>query len=421
MANSFDSNYSRKLMRSFLKGFESARVLSKNVNTQLFSGQFNPASGTTVDVKRPHDYKSISTAGGDISSSTKSDIISGKATATVQNYITVAMDFDNVDEALKMDQLEEMLAPAATRIAVDLERNFASYALKYAGLYAGTYGTAASTWDHVAEWGAMLEAHGVPQDKMWCAFVNPFTRTDLASNQRSLGAGGSAGSIIKSAHEKAILTDNFAGMKVMSCTTLPSVTSGAGADRAGTLSATPTATYASVKDTMTMTLAVTGMDAALPIKAGQIVEVTGRNRLNLSTRDAIAPAVKWSGVVTADVTLSGGAGNIVVSGPAIYEATGAYNTVDSALTSGDVVTVLGAASTVYSPNMFWHPDAFTIASVKLPKLYSTDTIGTTKDGLSIRVSKYADGDKNQQSVRFDLLPAFGCLNPFFAGQGWGAS
>jgi hypothetical protein len=114
-------------MRSFLKGFESSRVLSKNVNTQLFQGSFTPASGTNIDIKRAHDYKSISTAAGDISSSTKSSIISGKATATTQNYITVAADFNSVDEALKMDQLDQILAPMATRIAVDLERNFASY------------------------------------------------------------------------------------------------------------------------------------------------------------------------------------------------------------------------------------------------------------------------------------------------------
>lgn len=421
MANNFDSNFSRKLMRSFLKGFESARVLSKNVNTQLFQGSFNPGSGTVVDIKRPHDYTSISTADGNIST-TRSDIISGKASATVQNYITVAMDYNNVDEALKLDQLDEILAPAATRIAVDLERNFASFMHKYAGLYAGTYGTAASTWDHVAEWGAMMEAHGIPMDKQWCAAVNPFTKTDLASNQRSLGAGGSAGGLVKTAHERAILTDNFANLKVMSCTTLPSVTAQTGADRVGAVDSNPTVTYAAAKDTMTQSIAVTGFQANLVVKAGEIVEVTGRNRVNLSTRDTIAPAVKWSGVVTADVTLDGsGEGTLVVSGPAIYEASGAYNTTDSAVVATDVITLLGTAGTVYQPNFFWHPDAFAIASVKQPKLHSTDTIGTTKDGLSIRVSKYADGDANKQTVRFDLLPAFGCLNPFYAGQGWGSA
>ena len=42
MANDFDSNFSRKLMEAFLTGFESERVLSKNVDTQLFNGKSYP-------------------------------------------------------------------------------------------------------------------------------------------------------------------------------------------------------------------------------------------------------------------------------------------------------------------------------------------------------------------------------------------
>ena len=88
---------------------------------------------------------------------------------------------------------------------------------------------------------------------------------------------------------------------------------------------------------------------------------------------------------------------------------------------GDVVDVLSADSTTFQPNLFYHPQAFSLASVKLPKLFSTDTTVTTEDGFSLRVSKYADGDANVQKVRFDLLPAFAVLNPFFAGHGYGVA
>ena len=104
-------------------------------------------------------------------------------------------------------------------------------------------------------------------------------------------------------------------------------------------------------------------------------------------------------------------------GPAIYEATGAYNTVDSAPISGDVVTLLGSASTLYQPNMFWHKKAFSLGFVPMKKLYAEDTIVTTKDGISIRVSRGSSIRENKQIVRFDLRPAYATLNPFFAGQG----
>lgn len=424
MANNFDSNVTRKLAQVFLEKFESNRVLSKNVNTQLLSNAFNPSTGDTVDFKRPTDYKSSRTADGDVSAGTAQSIITGKASGTVQNYFTVELDWKEADQAIKMDQLDELIAPAANRIITDLEVDFASFMRKNNALLAGTYGTAVTTWDDVAEAGAVMASSGIPSDQPWCYAVNPYTQTSLAGVQRSLGAGGPAGGLISEAHQKAIISDNFAGMKVMTATTLSSVTSSAGADRVGALAANPDVTYVTAKDTMRQSLSVSGFEANLVIKAGEVIKITGRNKLNLSTRQPIINAsganVVFTATVYSDVTLSGtGTGTIVISGPAIYEATGAYNTVDSAPVSGDVVTLLGTASTIYQPNLFWHKQAYGIGSVPIAKLYSTDTLGTTKDGLQIRVSKGASIRENKQIVRFDLRPAYSVLNPFFAGQGWG--
>jgi len=427
MANSFDSNITRKLARVFLEKFESARIHSKNVNTQLLDGKFNPSSGDTVDFKRPTDYVSKRTPEGDISGGTRSDIVTGKASGTVQDYFTVDVDFDEADEAIKMDQLDQLLAPMATRVATDLELDFTAFMTRNTALVAGTVGTPATTWDHIAEAGAVMQAHGVPMDSPWAYTVNPYTQRNLASNQRSLGAGGSAGAIITEAHKKATITNNFAGFdSVMTATTLASYTNDAEVDRAGTLSGNPNVSYLAAKDTMTQAIPVAGIGAgAAVVPAGTVIEIAGRYRLNLSTRqlildDAGSP-IPWTGTVTETVTLAGGAGTLVVTGPAIYEADGAYNTVDSAPQSGDVVTLLGVADAIIQPNLFWHKQAFSIGSVAIKKLYSTDTLATTEDGLRIRVSKYSDGDANKQIVRFDLRPAYAVLNPFFAGQGFGSA
>lgn len=426
MANNFDSNITQKLARTFLEPFDTDRVISKNVNTQLLSGQFNPASGDTVSFKRPTDYTSTRTSDGDISGGTANSIITGKASGVVQDMFSVELDWNTVDQALKMDQLEELIAPAARRIVTDMEVDFAAFAMKNTALLAGDVGTAVGSandaWDDVAGAGAIMQASGVPMDNSWCYFANPFTQRKLASNQRSLG--GETGNM--SANQRAVITENFAGLKVMTANTLPTYTTGTGADRAGTLSGTPTATYLAAKDTMTMSIAVTAFQANLVVAAGETITVTGRNRLNLSTRqpiiDETGAEILFSGTVTAAVTLgASGEGTLVITGPAIFEATGAYNTVDSALTSGDVVTLGGAATTLIQPNLFWHKQAFAIGSVPIPKLYSTDTIATTKDGLQIRVSKGASIRENKQIVRFDLLPAYACLNPFFAGQGFGVA
>ena len=111
---------------------------------------------------------------------------------------------------------------------------------------------------------------------------------------------------------------------------------------------------------------------------------------------------------------------ITVSGPAIKESTEQYDTIDVALADNDPVTFLHATSTLYQPNMFYHKNAFAIGSVPLPKLNAQDVLMKTKDGLQMRLSKGSSLRANKQIVRLDLLPAFGALNPFLAGQGYGS-
>lgn len=420
--NNTDSNFTRKVARVFLEEFEASRVLTKTVNTQLLKGKFNPASGTNVDFKRPHDYKTDRTATGDISALDKSDIISGKATGTVQDYFTVAIDWDEVDEALELDQLEEILKPAATRIVTDLELDLGRFMQSQGNLHYGTPGTVVDAWSDVAGAGALMDSIGVPNDNKRFYIMNPFTTTSLADAQRGLSSGKD--SLVTTAWQNAQISNPFGNLQAMTSNALKSYTTGSLTDRAGTLSATPDATYLTHKDTMIQSLAVTGFAVGTDtINAGEIITVTGRNRLSLATREAFTDQtgaqILWSGIVTADVTLSGGAGTLLVAGPAIQETDGQYNTVDTALTSGDIVTVLGTAATVTQPNLFYHEQAFGLGSVPLKKLFATDTIATTEDGMQIRVTKYSDGDSNKQKIRFDLLPAFATFNPFFAGQGFG--
>ena len=430
MPANLESNFNTKLSEVFLGAFDDERVLSKNVNTQLLTGKFNPSSGEDVEFKRQTDFTTVRTAKGDVSGETVGDIIAAKATGTVQDYFTVFVDFDEADEAIKMAQKGEpgeaktLLGPMASRVVTDFELDFAAFMMKNTGLVSGQVGTAASSWSHIAAAGALMTSTGIPKDDSWYYTVNPFTQVALSEIQRSLGAGGSAGGLISEAQRKATITEDFAGMNVMTATTLASYRTHTVAGRSGALSANPDVTYVTGKDTMTQTLAVSGFGNNLQIRAGETVSIAGRNRLNLSTRkqilDESGAVIVFTGTVTTDVTLSGtGTGNITITGPAIFEANGAYNTVDSLPISGDIVTLLGSDDTIIQPNMFWHKQAFAVGSVPIKKLHSTDTIATTKDGLQIRVSKGADFLRNEQKVRIDFRPAYLAANPFYAGQGFG--
>jgi hypothetical protein len=235
------------------------------------------------------------------------------------------------------------------------------------------------------------------------------------------------GELIKSAHEKAIISENFAGMRVMSATTLATYTlPDLGATLAGTVSSADV-TYVTAKDTMTQSVVVAGIGPTFggTIPAGTVWQVSAVNRLNLSTRQPIVDAggnnILWTATQTADAAFTSGGATLILTGPAIFESGGAYNTA-SATISGAVITVMGpdvSAAQLFQPNLFWHKQAFSIGSVPLKKLFSTDTLATTEDGLQFRVSKGADFLGNSQMVRVDLRPAYGVMNPFFAGQSFG--
>jgi len=422
MANDLTSNVTRKLMRVFLKHFESNRVITKTVNTQLFEGKFTPASGTTVDIKRPHDYTVTRSAAGDVSGITKDSIISGKATATVQQYFTTTVDWNNVEEALELDQLDQILAPMARRIVTDLETDFASFMMKNSGMVQGTPGQAINAWSEVANAGALMAATGVPSDMPWYYIMNPFEQVAMANLQNALTA---ADSLVQTAWEKAQISRDFGGLRALTSNALASVTQATSADLVGAVMGAPTPTYVAAKDTMQQTIVIDAITASAVVSAGSVIEIPTSSILNQATRnpalDASGAKIPWRGVTLADATASLGVITFTVSSPAIFDTIKQYDTVDIAIADDAIATIITPSATTVQPNLFYHPQAFSLASVKLPKLFSTDTTVTTQDGFSLRVSKYADGDANVQKVRFDLLPAYAVLNPFFAGHGYGVA
>ena len=420
MANNTASNYTAKLSKAFLPAFESSRVVTKTVDTQMISA-VGASNGGEVSVKRPHDYNAYRSSGGDISSTGSSEIIAGKATAVVQDYITVAANWSDLEEALQLDQLDKIIAPMAVRACTTLETSLAAYMRKNCNLSVGTPGTAVDAWADVAGAGALMNATGVPMDSDCYYVADPYSVQNLAGVQQGLSNGQD--SLVDTAWGNAQVSNNVGGLKVITSNALSAFTNGVCADRAGTLSGAPTPTYVAHKDTMIQSIAVTGMQAAGVIVAGEIIEITGFYRLNQSTRELVLGAdgapIKWRGVCTTTVTLSSGAGTLLVAGPAIYEAGGQYNTVNAAITTGAVINVLGTSGGSVQPNLFYKKDSFGLATVKLSKLYAQDTVMVTKDGISIRCTKYADGDTNVQKVRFDILPAFASFSPFTAGLGYG--
>ena len=420
MANSLDKNFSTIVLKGFLPGFMSDLVLAKSVNRELLQGKINPNTGSTVQFKRPHQYTAERTSGGDVSGSTKNQFTSATATGEVGDYITVRVEYSQLEEAIELNELEGILQPVRDEMVTSLESEISDRMIAAAALVSGTPGTAITKWSDVAKGGSLLKAIGV-KGQTWAA-LDPFSTENLADAQGALASGSD--NLVNKAWEDAQISGNFGGLRAMMTNGLSNYTSGTQAGVAGvTVENTPVVTYSALKDSYEITVDLENLGGVLTLKVGDIVEFDDTFLLNQQTKSVMVrngTSVPFTGTVTADVTAVAGKVTVVLSGAPIFDtANEQYDTVSRAITAADTVTVLGTAGAIVQPSMFYTKGAFGLGTVELPKLHSIDSAVVNHEGFSIRVHKYADGDKNTQMVRFDILPSFCVFNPFMMGKMYG--
>jgi len=422
MANTLDKNFSTIVLKQFLPGFMSDLVLAKSIDRQLLQGKINKDTGSTVQFKRPHQYVSERTSRGDVTGSTANQFTSATATGIVSDYITVRVEYEQFEEALELNQLDEILQPVRDQMVTTIETEISDRMIEAAALISGDPDTAITKWSDVAGGGTLLNALGVKGENF--AALDPFSTQNLADAQGQLSSGSD--SLVNKAWEEAQISMPFGGLKAIMSNGLSNYTSGTQAGVAGvTVDTTPTVTYSALKDTYELTVDLTGLTATTgTINPGDVLQFDITFLLNQQNKKELsknASPIPFTGSVTSGGTANGsGELTVTISGAPIFDVSNPqYNTVSRAVIATDVVTVLGTADTVYKPSMFYNKMAFGMGTIELPKLHSIDSAVVNHEGFSIRVHKYADGDANTQMVRFDILPSFCVFNPFMMGKLYG--
>ncbi|MGQ6073361.1 P22 phage major capsid protein family protein [Serratia sp. IR-2025] len=419
--NDLNSNVSQIVLKKFLPGFMSDLVLAKTVDRQLLAGEINSSTGDSVSFKRPHQFASKRTATGDISGQAKNNLISGKATGRVGNYITVAVEYGQLEEAIKLNQLDEILQPVRERIVTDLETELAQFMMNNGALSLGSPNTPINKWSDVAQTASLMKDLGIKTGENY-AVMDPWSAQRLADAQSGLHGSDK---LIQSAWEDAQISGNFGGIRALMSNGLASRTQGA---FGGTLTVqtAPTVTYNAVKDTYQFQVTLTGATASVTgfLKAGDQIKFTNTYWLQQQSKQVLyngSAPISFTATVLADAnSTAGGAVTVTLSGVPIYDTTNSqYNAVSRQVAAGDAVTVIGTASQTMKPNLFYNKFFCGLGTIPLPKLNSIDSAVATYEGFSIRVHKYSDGDANVQKMRFDLLPAYVCFNPHMGGQFFG--
>jgi len=423
-SNNSNSNVSQITLKKFAEGFKSSNVLLNAVDRQVIQGELNANTGDTVYLKRPMQYAAIRTATGDLSAQNPSNLISGKIAATVSNYCTVWINYDQIEQALKLNQWEQILAPAYERMNTELELELARYVTNNGSGQLGTYGTGITKWSDVAQAGSFLSDLGLNTGRKY-AILDPWAAQALADKQGALQSGNVE--LIRSAWEDAQIAGNFAGVRAIMSNALPSRTSGSAAAAASvTVKTTPTLTYSTVKDTMQMTVTLTGASlAGKALAAGDQVQFTATSWVNQQTKQVLVrngSAVPFTATVVSAASAVGNDITVTLSVAAVFDSSNPqFNVVNRQITAGYAVVLLGAASTAYKPCIFMHEKAIAMGTVELPPLYGWDSsvMTSASTGLTMRATMSSNPISNVQAMRIDLLPAFATLIPQGAGQLFG--
>jgi hypothetical protein len=424
--NNLNKNVSQIVLPTFLKGFASDLVLTKTINRQILEGKINNKTGESVQVKRPHQFRTEKTKDGNLTGKDPSALVSATATATVDEYITVLVEWSQLEEAIKLNQLDTILSPVARTMATELETRVATYMLQNGALNIGIAGSGLTKWDEVARAGSLFTDLGVTGSKTYAA-ISPWAASELAGQQTSIPNEA----LVGDAWKKAQIPRNFAGLdSVFSTNSLVTRTTGAYGDTTTlTVSADPVIDYVAVKDTYQFTVVLTGAEADTDgfLKAGDQLVFADTAWVNQMNKQPIIGASGGAIAFTCTVMKDADAdssGNVTVtcSGVPVYdEDLPQYNTVARQVAAGDSVMIRGQSGKLIKPSMFYTDDFIGLSTIKLPKLHSIDSSIINWQGLSIRAHKWSDGMANNQYMRFDLLPAFACFNPHKGGQLFGGT
>lgn len=383
-----------------------------NINTE-YEDQFankGMKAGSVVNVRQPVQYTIRDGATINIQ-----DVNETTVPITMEAEFGIDWAFSDYDLKLSIDEFSKRyLAPAAKRLAAELDLRIATRFYRGVANFSGTPGTPISTAQAVLDAAVLLDNAACPRTDGRMLALTPLSNAKLVGGMSGLfNDQATQGKQLKN----GMMSTNL-GMDFIMSQNLPTHT-------VGGLGGTPLVNGANQglinsgstdnPSAATTSLITDGWTAAVAnrLKRGDVFTIAGVFAVNPETK--VSTGVLRQFVATADAA-SDGAGNLTV---AIYPAIiagGAYQNVTARPADNAAITVLtGTASTAYGQNIMFHRDAFTLvtADMELPKgMDMADR--AVEDGVSIRFVRGYDITNNRRICRFDLLAGYGLLRPEWA-------
>ncbi|CAB4171945.1 Major capsid protein Gp5 [uncultured Caudovirales phage] len=358
-----------------------------------FSNKVNGYNiGDTISIRRPTDFTVRSGATASVQ-----DAVEGKFSLAVDTQEGVDFKFTSSDLTLKIGDLgERIIKPAMVQLANSIDRKLTAL-YKDVWNWVGTPGTTVTSFAGFAKAPERLDLGAVPQDDR-NAVLSPTDQWGLLGSQTALYMQD----VAKDAYRRGKL-GMIGGIDTYSSQNVTTHTVGS---RAGTVSAkgsSNSTTWASSKNTGTMSLNTSGWTASTTLKQGDAFTISTVFAVNPVTKATLGFLQQF--VVKADVTADATSTNttaLTISPPII--TSGAFQTVSNAPADSATITVVGTASTGYAQNLVFNKNAFSLVMVPMVKPPgAVDVARKSYKGYSVRVIPYYDGTNDVSNWRLDVL------------------
>jgi len=397
---------------------EAARILHQegtflsNVNKQ-YSDQFAKTGakiGSSVNLRLPSKYsvRTNATFAGQ-------DHVERSTPFTVSSQYGVDVSFTTFERTMSLDDVSNrVLKPAMKQLAAKIEGDALALAYKYVNNYVNATTNAKLTYAYLQRAGALM-SHELSPVGNRTALLQPLSAVEFLDATKGLFA---AQSNLNEQFREGMM-GRTGGFEVGETINLPSHTTGSLAGTPLTNGATLGISTTTASWTSTTTLSIDGATSLTTLAAGDIITLSGvyavtpENKVNTGRLQTF--------VVQSAVTLttSATAYDVTVK-PALIYGTGNphKNTVLSGVsdTDGLTVTRIGAASTAFAQDLFFHKDAFVFGTVDLEDVsqYGAQCSRAVSDSISLRwVQQYAAASDTVVG-RFDVLWGFAPLYPELA-------
>jgi hypothetical protein len=384
------------ITREAMRVLENNLTFTRGVNREYDDkfGREGAKIGSTLNVRLPARYVGRTGPTLSIEDQTEQYIA-----LTLGTQFGVDVQFTSADLELSMDDFSErFLAPAMAAVSNKIDFDGMAQATSVYNAV-GTPGTTPSTILTFLNASKVMKQFAAPQDDMRSFTIDPNAEAAIVNNlttlfvpQKEIGEQYLRGQM-----------GNAIGFKWSSDANVNTLTQGSQGGTPVTKSAT-TQTGSS--------LITTGWSNTITnvLVAGDIFTISGIHAVNPQTRKSTGALQQF--VVTANAN-SNGSGTATLSISPSMTSSGQFQTIDTAVTGGLTITVLGSASATQIMNLAYHRDAFILGTADLPLPKGVDMaarVASKKTGLSVRMVRAYDIVNDMFPCRLDVL--YGWATPY---------